>query len=504
MNFVNWPQVAFLVVAAILSFAAKPIRKRKRFRRYSRGRKLSKPRFSPGKGSGLLWGNHRIPRSSARRHFLVMGTTGSGKSLVQRLLMSEVLKGFKTGCDRRALIFDAKNDVVPFLAHVGVTCPVYSLNPIETGATFPIAARWDIATDIRSPARAMNLAAGLIPNEKSGNNQYFSDAARQVVTAVCESLIRHTPKTWTLSKLVQTTLSQTKIRSVLSRDAEGREVLAAFFGDDRTAYQVFTTIYSRMARYRPVAAMWRKRTAKISLRHWLSDDSILILGANATVSHAINAINEQIARVVVEEMDEQANSETRETWIWIDEARLCGPLLKADILPYAAVKARSRGGCIVLGFQDIEGLREAAGVRVANELVAQCSHKALLRVESNMSAQFASDLVGSNVTIETLESTNGGIFKKSTSSSEQRVVSPVVMPSELYDIPITSKKNGLTGYFLSPVFGVVRDTIRGRDLDCVAVREAPYIQSQKAMCSGNAYSSTGLAINRNPASGACN
>ena len=98
--------------------------------------------------------------------------------------------------------------------------------------------------------------------------------------------------------------------------------------------------------------------------------SILVLGANATAKTSLDAINEQIFRVLVEEIDVQTNSESRRTWVWIDEARLAGPLLKSDLLPTLAVKGRSRGVALVLAFQDIEGLREAAGERIANELVA--------------------------------------------------------------------------------------------------------------------------------------
>ena len=43
---------------------------------------------------------------------------------------------------------------------------------------------WDVATDITSPAHALNLAASLIPSQKGGNNEYFTDATRQVLSAV--------------------------------------------------------------------------------------------------------------------------------------------------------------------------------------------------------------------------------------------------------------------------------------------------------------------------------
>ena len=459
--------VAFLAVVLTLGLASlfgNALGKERRRKRYFRGRKLGKSTTSTCPGESLAFGPQRITRKSATRHFLFVGTTGSGKTLLQRQLLAPVLSRIVPGNDCRALIFDAKNDVVPFLKHVGVTCPVYSLNPLESRSGFPTAVSWNIASDIQSPARALNLVSNLIPAEKGGSNQYFTDSARHVVTAVCESFIRHSPNTWEFSDLVFATLSQERIREILRRDAPGREVLEGFFRDERTAYQVFTTIYSRMGYFRPVAAMWQRAEKSISLRDWLISDSILLFGSNATVKSALDAINEQIVRVVVENIDEQADSTTRETWLWIDEARLAGPLLKSGILSHAAVKSRSRGGCLVLGMQDIEGFREAAGASLANEIVSQCSHKALLRMEGTESAKFASSLVGSFETLEWFKSESGKVGSRTEGCTEQRVNKQAVLPSEFYSIPVTSENNGLTGFFLSPEFGAIRGTVPGNSL----------------------------------------
>ena len=461
-----------LACAAIAAYFGVPaIRRQLRKNRYARGRKLERPHVSKVVTNGLEWGPSTLPRSTATRHFLAVGTTGSGKSLLQRRLMQKPLTEIFRGSDRRALIFDAKNDVVAYLKRIGVSCPVYSLNPLEARTYFPKAVRWDIAADVTSPARAMNLVAGLIPSEKGGSNQYFTDSARQVVTAIVESFMRHSPGRWTFSDFVFAALNRKRIEELLGRDAEGREVLDGFFGDDRTAYQVFTTICSRMSYFKPVAALWQRTPDSLSLRDWLKSDSILLFGSNTSVKTALDAINEVIIRVITEEIDEQQDSETRRTFVWLDEARLCGPVLSSQMLALLAVKGRSRGACLVLGFQDIEGFREVAGPRLANEIIAQCSHKAILRMESQESAKWASEQLGGFETIEVFRSESGELGKRQ-SVSEQRVLKDAVLPSEFYSIPVTSKENGLTGYFLSPEFGAVRGTVRGDELQQIVVSGA--------------------------------
>ena len=104
-----------------------------------------------------------------------------------------------------------------------------------------------------------------------------------------------------------------RVKDILNRDEEGRETLANFFGDDRTAYQGYTTVVSRMSYYRPVAGLWQRSKHKLSLRHWLTTESILLLGTNATAETALSAINEVMFRVLVEEIDVQPDSSTRRT-----------------------------------------------------------------------------------------------------------------------------------------------------------------------------------------------
>ncbi|MBX3438895.1 MAG: type IV secretion system DNA-binding domain-containing protein, partial [Planctomycetaceae bacterium] len=426
--------VPSVLLIGLLCYLTASFKRRLRRQRFERGRRLGKQCRSAAAAGGLRWGPFTLPTSAATQHFLAVGTTGSGKSHIQRLLMRDVLPGIQPGTNARALILDAKNDLPAFLKHVGTGCPVYTLNPFDARTEFPKSVAWDVAADVSSPARALNLAGAFIPAEAGGNNRYFTDAARQVAAGVIESFIRHAPGAWTFSDLVFATLSLERVKKILERDAEGEEVIANFLGDERTAYQVFTTVVSRMAYFKAVAAMWQRTTEKLSLKAWLMEDSILLLGVNATAKVALDAINEILFRIVVEEIDVQTDSATRRTWVWIDEARLSGPLLKGEMLPYLAVKGRSRGACLVLAFQDIEGFREAAGPRVAHEIIAQCSHKALLRMESEESAAWASRVLGQYETLEVMRSDPAFLGRGGT-RSEHVARKDAVLPSEFYSIP---------------------------------------------------------------------
>ncbi|QDV73678.1 type IV secretory system conjugative DNA transfer family protein [Botrimarina mediterranea] len=466
-------RVAALVILVVAALTHKPIARWVRARRYLRGRTLKNPkrlganhRCYPG---ALVWGTMVLPESAATQHFLAAGATGSGKSLVQRRLMKEVLLRLHETPDARVLIYDAKGDSAAYLAHIGYAGPVYSLNPFESRDDRPKAVAWDIAADVTSPTDALNLACSLIEGEE-GTNRYFSNAARLVVRAVILSLIKHSPGEWTFADLVLATTSRERLEAVLSRDEFGRDALEGFLPDSNTGHCVASTIYASMVFYEAVAAQWQRVSGRLSLKDWLTNNSVLLLGDNEAASASLEVINRTMFRFLAEQIDVQPNSGARRTWVWVDELRLAGCILSSGKLTMLADKGRSRGVCLVLAFQDIEGFQEAAGAKIAGEIIAQCGSKALLRCQSKESAEWASGLVGQYECLEVFRSDNSRLGS-GEGRSEQRVIKDAVLPSEFYGLPVTSRSHGLTGYFLTAEHGAHKSRIAPTELEGIVVAE---------------------------------
>jgi hypothetical protein len=154
----------------------------------------------------------------------------------------------------------------------------------------------------------------------------------------------------------------------------------------------------------------------------------------------------------------QPNSTSRRTWFFLDEVREAG---KLDGLSRLMTKGRSRGCCVVLGFQDIHGMKAVYGPEVALELIGQCSQKALLRMESDATAKWASATVGQFEHVDIVRSQSAGFARGvgAVNRSETWRTADVVMPSEFQAIPPTSMERGLTGYFLTPHVGAFRRTL---------------------------------------------
>lgn len=369
--------------------------------------------------------------------------------------MKEPLREITQGSDRRVFIYDSENDVIPYLMQIGVTCPVFSMNPTESRTDFPIAVRWDVSRDVTSPAKALNLAAKFVPDTDGDKNKFFSDSARILLWGVINSFNRHSPAEWSYSDLVHAAISSSRVVEILTRDEDGRETLEGVFRDAEkmniTADNIFSTLYSNMAFHSPVAALWQRAGQALSIKDWIVSDSVLIIGNDQTMEVAFDLINDMIFSTMVEELSTLPNSGTRETIAWFDELRLCRPVLQSKKLSSFLLQMRKKGGVFVGGFQDIEGFRHAAGSKeVANEIIGQCSHKALLRLESPETAKWASELLGQYETIEVFESQHGELGQRSTSLNEQRIVKDNVLPSEFFSIREPSEQVGVEGYFLSP------------------------------------------------------
>ncbi len=128
-----------------------------------------------------------------------------------------------------------------------------------------------------------------------------------------------------------------------------------------------------------------------------------------------------------------------------------------DGLSRLLTKGRSKGACVVLGFQDIEGMREVYGEKVANEIIGQCNSKALLRLSSPETAQWASDLSGKYLRWEkqTSSSHSQGHSKEGTSSNSEAGESyslqerPAAYSSEFLSLPFPHPDYGMTAFYIT-------------------------------------------------------
>lgn len=419
------------------------------------------------------------------------------KEPVPEALPSRAVPPAPTKLDgHRALIYDAKLEVLPLLSGMALCCPVISANPFDSRG-----AAWNMADDIRGPATAQQVAAILIPEEKNSNQPFFADASRQLLQAAMVSLIRTQAASWTFKDLLLLMKSRERLTKQLDAVPETKDISALYLhGDERTVTNIMATLQAKLGPYDVVAAAWGHANDQFSLQQWIRSESILVLANDESFRSVLDPINRVLFKRAVELTLAQPETETGRTWFFLDEVREAGNL---DALGRLMTKGRSVGASVVLGFQDIQGMRDAFGKEAADEIIGLCANKAILRLESPETAEWASKVLGEFELTETKttvtegssqtrgESTTKGWNKgwsssfgqgsstnrsggksgsKSLSTSESTSESTTVaierkkreaaLASEFMSLPPTTVAAGLSGYFLTRL-GATRTTIRG-------------------------------------------
>lgn len=401
-------------------------------------------------GPSIFWSGLVLPEAVSEGHFCIVGGTGSGKSLTIRLLMQTVLPRIRRRSGMRALVFDAKQDTVSVLRNMGLQAPVVLLNPFDARSV-----AWDIAKDVTSPAAALQLASIFI-EEEQGRNSFFTKAARGLLGNVLKAFAISAPLKWNLADVVYVLKSKDLIRSLLTSVPETEMAYHEYFGRrETTAGDIELTIKANIEMLEPIAALWAHAKAKISLRDWFKSEYILVLGRDEDFKAPLDALNRVIFNQLVQLSLKQPNTERANTWFFLDELREAGKLDRINAL---IVEGRSHGIRVVIGFQDIDGLREVYGEHAANEIAGVCVNKAFLRLDSESTAQWAAKLIGDAEHREftTTVSSNVQNNRETTSTRNESVVKrEAALASQLMRSDMPDKQRKLFyGYYITPAIGV--------------------------------------------------
>jgi len=313
-----------------------------------------------------VWGGLDLPWNKDAPHSVFIGSPGTGKTLLLRMLMRSVLFDAKGKLAARALVHDPKREMYPVLRGMGVSDDdIRIVHPLEARAT-----PWNIAADFRTREQALELAHALIRDSESrGQNEFFYNGARSVVQGVITVLQEKAPCRWTLNDLYEICAQEDMVRHVLSQSPNLLARLKRYLDSSKGGDSVLDTIESELSRLMVVAPAnarqlaargWLGGGGEGSLRHWFDNTKagVLLLSAHPEHERAVEPLNNAaiaaLARYTLGEPDEPE----AHTFFFIDEARTERPLPRLDTL---IRQGRSKHAHVTTVFHTYEGMRGVYG-----------------------------------------------------------------------------------------------------------------------------------------------
>ena len=408
----------------------------------------------PADDNGIRWGGVNVPTEEATTHFLVIGTTGSGKTVTLRLFMQSVLPGIgKPGSRKRAVIYDPKTEMVSILEGMGFgTETIAIMNPFDQRCR-----PWWISADIETATDAETLANILIPEKKdSKDDEFWRSASILLIKAVVRYLNRVAPRHWTFRDLLLALRSESIIRKMIDDDPRLKHYEQTF-GSDKTAANIMASVIAKVERFEPIAALWHKAetvfdSRPISLTEWTEDSQILVLGRSETAETQLTEINRVLITRLSELLLEKRETRTPETFVILDEL---GSLGNLQSLLKLATEGRSKGVSLAAGFQAEGHIQSNFSKEIAETILGQFNHIAALKIRDETTAKWVSGLMGKVRGIRHTESISQGNWENGPTRTiqQQYYEEDAVMTSELTGIPAFRPQQGvgLRGFYMGHI-----------------------------------------------------
>lgn len=284
-----------------------------------------------------------ISSSREQTNFLVLGTTGAGKSMVVKPMLNSVISR-----GDNALIFDEKKEYCSSFYQEESSVLIA---PWDSRGT-----QWFISSDITTVQDAYLVADCLIPASKS-KDQMWVKGARLIFIGMLVSLIRQ-EKPWGWAELAQ--LLSLPQEDMLKKLQQYFPIANSFIVEkSKTTQGFYVNLIAELSWLEVLAIAWSKTDSKgFSMKKWVSKQTnkkIIIIQSDSRYE----AIGAPLCNALISLMTRyylaQSDDETRRTWLVIDEA--ANLPVNPMLLKWLEL-ARSKGARSIISTQSISRLIE--------------------------------------------------------------------------------------------------------------------------------------------------
>jgi type IV secretory pathway TraG/TraD family ATPase VirD4 len=348
-----------------------------------------------------------IPRAIESSHLLIMGDSGTGKSVLIRQLLGQLE-------DRgdSAIVYDPALEYTPqfYTPERGDVI----LNPLDTRSPY-----WSPGDELRHEAEALTLATSLFP-DRVNENPFFTEGPRRIFA----HLLTFRPTAAELAlwlrddEELDRRVHRTPYASIIDRQAPAQRsgVLAAL--------NMVADTLTLLPRESETKSRWSAEAWARDRRGWL-----FLTSTPETRTRLVPLTSLWLDMLVLRLMN-RGQPGHRAVWFVLDEL---ASLQRLPQLHTAVTENRKSNNPVVLGFQGRSQLETRYG-HDAEAMLSQPATKIFLRTSEPHAAKWISDAIG-EVEIERIrESRSKGEYGQHSFGLE-RQVEPLVMPSEISGLP---------------------------------------------------------------------
>ena len=361
--------------------------------------------------AGVTW-----PRGGECRHTLIVGTTGSGKTVAMSALLDRIRAGGGT-----AVVYDKLGNYIPHFYRHGRDV---ILNPLDARSR-----DWDLFAEARHEPDFAMIADALIPAFKDTADPFWTTAARQLFASGAAAL-------WKAGRGSVPELVELLLRTDLGEMAKRMQGMVEQSiidpANPKTALSVRAVLGTAV---KPLTWMPEPRDP-FSIRHWVesASDSVLFLSSDAP-SHpsrrAMIATQIEIALIATLSSRQRAGGRM---WFVIDELPT---LERIPSLTSGLRESRQFGGAFVIGTQVVSELREIYGRNEAETISGNCNTRLILSSPDMATAEWCANALGRSMAERTLEGRSFGSseVRDGVNISRREEIRNAVLPSEIMELP---------------------------------------------------------------------
>jgi len=349
------------------------------------------------------------------RHFLITGTTGSGKSNCLNGFINQLYKQ-----KSQAIIVDVTGGFVERFYDETTDSILNIFDKRGAG--------WNFWKDIDGPANIETFCKSLIPDSKANHDPFWQNAARTVLS---DAMQRYREKGKRDLRGLYALLAEVDLQ-VLCLYLKGTPAATLVsVASDKLAISVRSTLIQHIKLFKYLT----HRDDGISIREWMgqvdqSNNRRLFFTASQANRELLKPLISALFDLSMNALMTLKTSDKRRVWMIIDEL---AALQKLNALETGLAEIRKYGGAIIACLQNKSQLESIYGALSLKNMLDNFNTKLFFRASGREIASWVSDTLGKSEIIDHVESRSYGAhaMRDGVSISKQTKLTSLLLPEEI-------------------------------------------------------------------------